>query len=629
MRWAAWISACCPLLMISCTTPQISVKADAAFTQQAARQAEEKVSGYGTISDLTDFYLSLPPPPPSIINHPPIITPPPGAPDPYAQLLAFIQAGPQGHLVTRQHLVQLTPAALSLAQVYLAGGLTNQQLLNSQQAWSLLYAAQSIFQPILTQQGLWNQTFLNQWLAYLTPRQSQLINIATTLYGNIVAPPPPGQPTVTNVPPTIIQANPGAVLQQLTALWRAKDWLGLGEVFPDALFPIIKHAGFSKPMIVLYGSRRRYYGVSASTMRENDGNLEVHNLTREGYYRNDTASGAGRWFQGEDDISLTYFPVEIKDRRVRTLDVIASDRFALLKRLSGGDVNLLSRAYTHNTAALSIDAAFNNKHLRVVGGTTPYASMGGVMGEVTYKYEYLRGRIGGGGLVESSLHGNTDTFLGFLDTEHVLSTPKPYVESKDKERAAFIWASLTLSASGMADRALTRQPDKRSFTNKWGFQGDVRLIPELHTQLDTKYFSVYVYGGVTTAVVPVGHVDLSHPEKSVLMDHIRSHFGTKIRVLVHEAVRANQDPTYDHTIYADAAFVGEVSEVVRRWRFTTDLTYDGFKIGLIGEVEDYQFSGVDDFRLGGRASFMGAYITGLKSLELDDFQLQAGFEIEL
>jgi len=329
------------------------------------------------------------------------------------------------------------------------------------------------------------------------------------------------------------------------------------------------------------------------------------------------------------DISLTYFPIVIENKHVETLDVIASDRFALLKRLSGGNVELLSRTYTHNTAALSIDAAFDNRHLRVVGGVTPYSSMGGVMAEISYETEYLKGRIGGGGLVENSLHGHTDTFLGFLDMEHTLSSPKYYVESEDEEKAVFAWASLTLSGSGLADRSLTHQPDKRSFTNRWGFQGDIRLSPELHTQLDSKYFSAYAYGGVTAAVVPAGKVNLYRPDRSVMLDHIRSHLGGKLRVRVTELIKARTEEDFDHTLYADVAFVVELSQLVRRLRFTTEFTFDLLKVGFVGEAENYQFDGIDDFRLGARAKFMGAYIEGLKSLEFNDFRIQVGFEIKL
>ncbi len=596
-----------------------------AFTEQALRQVDRGTSGYGTFDDLVSFYLTLPPPPVQIINQPPIITPPPSAPDPYAPLLAFIQAGPQGHLVTRAHLVQLTPSALALAQLYLTGNYTYQQLLNSTAASALLYAAQAVFQPLLTQQGLWTQQFLNSWINYL--QQPQLINIVTTLYSNIVSPPPPGQPTITPVPPLIIAVNPLQIIQQATSLWRTQDWIEIAERFPGLIHPLIQHAGFSKLMIILYGSRRHYYGPSAQTMRNDDGNLDVHNINREGYYRNEYASGAGRFFQGKDDISLVYFPVEIEDGKVETLDVVASDRFALLKRMSGGDVELLNRAYTHNTSMLSIDAAFNNRHIRVVAGSTPYSAMGGLMAEITYETELLSGRIGGGGLVDTTYSENVDTFLGFLDMEHTLRSPYfAPARSKDNERVGWLWASLTLSASGMADRALSEQTDKRVFTNRWGFQGDVRLIPEVHAQVDGDYFSVYGYGGVTAAVVPYGKVDLYRPDKSLMLARVRTHFGVKLRVLVSKAV--NSDREFDHTMYADAAFVGEVSELVYRWRFTTDLTFDQAKLGFITEIENYKFDGLDDYRVGARASFYGAYIQVMKSLEFDDSQLQIGVKFE-
>jgi hypothetical protein len=624
------------LLMVGCSTPKITLQAEAAFSQQAVRQSGEKVGSYGDFDDLVNFYLSLPAPAPTIINVPDIITPAPGAPDPYAPLLALVQAGPQGHLATRQHLVQLTPAALALAQLYLSGTVSTTQLINSPQAWALLSAAQSIFQPILQQQGLWNQLFLAQWAYYLRPylrpgpQQQQLINIATTLYNNIVAPPPPGQPTSTPQDPIIITVNPVQIIQTFTELWKTRDWLEIGSKFSDLLYPLIKPSGYTKPMLLLYGSRRRYYGPSAQTMKNDDGDLVVHNMNREGYYKNETATGAGRFFQGQDDISLSYYPIEIENRRVKTLDVVASDRFALLKRMAGGNVDLLSRAYTHNTSLLSVNAGFDNKHLRVVGGVTPYASMGGVMGEIAYDYEYLSGRIGGGGLFETDHYGNSDTFIGFLDTEHTLTTtPQAIVVSEDEERLIFTWASLTMSASGMADRAITKKTKDRPMSGGWGFQGDVRLIPEVHTQLDTSFFSVYAYGGAMVAVVPVGKVNLEETEKSVMLDHIRNHLGVKVRVLVSDIVNSGEDEKFKHTMYADAAVVAEFSDLVRRIRFTTDFTLDLAKIGFIGEAEDYGADGLKDVRLGGRASFMGAYIQGLKSLEFDDFQLQAGFEIKL
>lgn len=614
------------LLTVGCSSPKISVRAETAFTQQAMRQAGNRVTRYGTTADGINFFLSLPPPPSVAINHPPIITPAPGAPDPYGPLLAFLQAGPNGSVITRSHLVQLTPATLSLAQLWISGTVTLSQLFNSAQAWQLMFAAQPILAPL----GLWNQQSLQQWQSYIGTRLQQLVGIAVNLHNNIVAPPLPGQPTITQVPPTIISINQAEVIQHLALLAAADNWLALGNQFPDTLFPLIRHVGFSKPVFLLYGSRRNYYGISASTTRVENGHLSVVNLNQEGYFKNDYASGAGRYFQGQDDISLSYFPVEFNNSKIKTLDVEASDRFGLLKRLSGGNVDLLHRTFTHNTAALSVDAAFNNRHLRIVGGITPYSSMGGVMGEITYKTEYLEGRIGGGVLVESALHGNTDTFLGFIDTEHTLSTtPRVIIESKNEERALFTWATLTLSASTMVDRSLTHQTTGRRLTNKWGFQGDIRLIPELHTQLDADYFSLYAYGGVTNAVVPAGRVDLDHPGRSVALRRIRTHFGLKLRVLVSKAVKNHKNKQFGHTLYADAAFVVELSELVRRWRFTTDFTYDQLRIGFVGEGETFHGLGIDTLRLGGRLKFMNAYIEGLKSLELDDFQLRAGIEFKL
>jgi len=649
-------------LQAGCSAVKITIRADGAFSKQNAKQAEQPTEDYKTYDDLIDFYLTLPPPPPTIIANPPIITQtpapgptpnpptpplaPPPAPNPpnfYGPLLSFIRAGPGGGNITQSHLVQLTPHFLTLARLYL-GGSTINQVLNSGAAWQLVFAAQSILQPL----GLWNQQTLQQWLSYIQARQSRLISLATNLYNNLTAPTPgssqqaptnqpgqagqptgPGQPTIIQQPPTLIYINPLEIIREMTALWKSKDWLRVAERFPDLMHPLIRHAGFSKPMIVLYGSRKGYIRPSAQIMRTKDDHLEVHNLNQNGYYKNDSASGVGRYFQGLDDISLTYFPIEVRNEKVKTLDLIASDRFALLKKMAGGNTDLLTRSFKHNTSLLSIDADFGGRHLRAVGGLTPYGSMGGLMTELTYESELISGRIGGGALIESSYYGNVDTFLGFLDTEHSIRTPYAIVDS-DYDDSLWAWASLTASVSALADRALTHQPDKRGFTGNWGFQGDIRLIPELHAQFDSSYFTLYLYGGVTAAVVPSGDVDLDSPEKSVMLDLVRSHMGCILRILVSNAVNDQESAKqFDHIMFIDFNFAAERSELVRSGRFGADFHIDGFEFGFVGEVDDFLYDGIDDFRVGGRASFMGAYIQGLKSLDLDDFQIQAGFELKI
>ena len=79
-------------------------------------------------------------------------------------------------------------------------------------------------------------------------------------------------------------------------------------------------------------------------------------------------------------------------------------------------------------------------------------------------------------------------------------------------------------------------------------------------------------------------------------------------MLVSKAVQALGDKKFDHTLYADMAFVVELSELSRRWRVTSDFTIDQFRIGVVGEGEDYQGRGVDSLRIGGRLKFMNAHI---------------------
>jgi len=618
--------------------PRVTFHADASITgNDINRWKGNDAPKYRTLADLRNFYLSLPPPPPNISTTPGQPLPPIGSNTAafYGAILQFINSGPGSSTITLAHLQQLTPAFLQLGAVAVnAGSLA--QLLNSPQAFQFLQAAQGILQPL----GLWNANTLNAWINYIIPRQGQLFGIVTTLYFNLINIAPPTSPG--NGPPiiTTVPINTGAILAELFDLltnrsWR-KDWQEIAERAPGLAHRVIKHLGFSEPQIVLYGSRRtRFHRVGIITERRVDGRREVHVLNEEGYFVNDRVSGiAGRYYQGLDDLTLTYFPVEVKNRRVKVLDAIASDRFALLKRMSGGDVSLLDRTTTHSTALLSLDIAFlesQRLHARFVGGTTPYSSMGGFMGNIEYGSGFFKGRVGGGAVVENAYFADSDTFIGYIDTENEIKTPPLRVLSEDKQRGVRTWASLTLAASGMTHFAMNRpvkQLTGEKVPRKWGFQADVRVIPEIHLQLATPYTLWTVSGGVTAGIVPGGHVKLKKVKNSLSLYPLRSHIEASCRLDISEIVRDNALSLTD-SIALEFRFIGEFSQLLDKGRFESTFEYNGLKINAIGELIYYKDGPFTDIYLGGGIGYLGAFVRALKSLKTDDYRIEAGISLGL
>jgi len=618
--------------------PRVTFHADASITgNDINRWQDSDAPKYKTLEDLRNFYLNLPPPPPNISITPGQPLPPtgPGAASFYTAILQFINAGPNGSAVTLAHLQQITPAFMQLGAIAVnAGNLS--QLLNSPQAFQLLQAAQGILQPL----GLWNVSTLNSWINYILPRQGQLFNIVTTLYYNLLNISPPTSPG--NGPPIVVTnpINTGAILAELFDLltsrdWR-KDWAEIAERAPDLVHGLIKHLGFSKPQIVLYGSRRtRFHRAGIITERRRGGDREVHVFNEEGYFVNDRVSGiAGRYYQGLDDFTLTYFPVEVKNGRVNTLDAIASDRFALLKRMSGGNTKLLDRTTTHSTALLSLDVAFTESqrlHARFVGGTTPYSSMGGVMGNIEYGSGFFKGRIGGGAVMDNAYFADSDTFVGYVETENEFKTPALKFVSKDKQRGVRTWSSLTLAASGMAHFAMKRpvkQLTGERLPRKWGLQADIRAIPEIHLQLGTPFTLWTVSGGLTAGIVPGGHVELKKAERSLSLYPLRSHIEASCRLDISEIIREDT-PTLTASISLEFRVIGEFSQLLDKGRFENTFEYNGLKVNAIGELIHYKDGPFTDIYLGGGIGYLGAFVRALKSLNTDDYRIEAGISLGL
>jgi hypothetical protein len=625
--------------------PRIAFHADAAISGRNINYLRHRDKArYKSFNDLTDFYLSLPPPPipPPQINTT-IIWTQPGSVNVnpyYSQLLSFINAGPGGGSITLNHLLQITPSLMLLAQTFINSNTTLSQVINSSQGWQVLAVAQSILQPL----GMWNQQTLNAWYSYIVPQQYQLQQILTTLYNQLLAAqviPPPTSQMITSVTqaPSI---NPFEVISELNQIWKSKDKIKIAERFPSLVYSLIEHVGFSEPQMVIYSSRSRSfasgnYQVGVVTEKRSEGSRDVHVLNQEGYFVNDTATGAGRWYQGTDDVSLAYLPFEVENGDIETLDVIASDRYALLKRMSGGDTKLLDRASTHSTSLLSLDLAFlesRSLHLRIVGGGTPQSTIGGIMGEIEYgDGNIFTGRIGGGVVYEDTLFDSSDNYLGYLETENTIRTPYASIISDDYERGVRAWGSLSLNISALANRADSRPHQRgKKVSAEWGLQGEARIFPEIHTEMVTGYGLFHLSGGVTSAVVPGGNIDLDHPERTLGLYPIRYHIEFRTRLRLSKIIDAwdGHNPEFnifDEILFLEFGFVTEISKIVDKTRIGARFEISQCAIDFLLEVEYYRSTSFTDVRVGGSFSYRGIFVTALQSIKEKDYRLEVGVDI--
>ena len=586
---------------------------------------------YGTLDDLQEKFLSYPPPPApkpkiktDIVWNPGTDTTPF-----YDDILAFIQAGPGpggvgtvGTLISVQDLQYVTPYLLAVVPLAQAG-MSLQDILNTPEGQAAWYAVQSVLQPI----GMWDVATLNAWIDYIDINIYYVEQVLLKLYDDLISAQPPGTDTVVTV---IVKkaVNPFEVLTKIRELLEDGDENEIAEKLPSLVHAVTKHLGFNKPMIVLYGSRSGNdtsvfpYKLSILTERRRGDRREVHVLNEEGYYINEYPSGVGRFWQGPDDLSLVYLPVVVNDGRVHTMDVVASDLYAWLKRASGGNVRLLDRAATHNTALIFADLGFfdgNKGHIRVVGGSTPHSSLGGVMGELEFGDEddIFSGHVGGGVVYQDTYFKNAGNEIGYLDVEATLRTPYLDVIGKENDRGFRTWASLTLAGAGMVHRptgSVIRRGEEADGT--WGLQGEVRVIPELHGQLtiDDKVL-LTLYGGVTSAIVPGGNINLEHPERTLSLYPIRSHVGGNIKAMVHPMVMLELDG------------VTEVSDLVRKTRVVASAYAFKGSISFVSEFEHYTYDAVRDVRVGGGVSWRGMFVNYLHSLYDADYRLEAGVDI--
>lgn len=620
-----------PLLCSCSLTPSVGIRADGAFTGRNIEQLQDGPREYGDLEDLRNVALSFPPPI-TTIKLPPLPGDPP--PDFYQDLLDLLHTGPGGTAITLEHLYELTPTFLAIAPLIQQD---IQSFLNSPLALVALAELRSVMEPL----GLWNNDSLN----FIIANQLQLTAILTQLYDDLIA----WEPDLIKQPDIKTPVDVIGILNKLADLLDTDDWLLIAERGPSLIHKLIKHVGFSRPQIVLYADRDGYYRAGIQTERYVDGEREIHRFNQSGYVRDDNASGAGRYYQGRDDVSLTYIPVEVQDGEVETLDLVSSDMYALFKRWSGGDTRLLNRTRTFNNGLLSVDVDLSD-YFSVHGGTgaTAYSSFSGAFGELKYGTGLFTGRIAAGFVHEQPFGFSDEKQIVYAETENTLSTPSLEISNVISDTSASMWLSTTLAASGLTMRRLN--------TAMRGMQGDARVIPEWHGLVQSPYFTASAVVGGTAAVVPAGPVDLDEPSKSLQLRFIRTHIGGEfvfnIGQMFHmdalsehkRGVEANlkewwtdkekaaylakfKEPDRANRIAIAFGTMTEVSKLVEATRLTLDFIYDELRVGSIVEVERYKDSSFTDVRLGGSFAYKFVRVAGVKSIEDNDYQISAGVDL--
>ena len=509
------------LLLAGCST--FEIHADATYTQSTS---VEKLN-------VADHYLSLPPPPISITRQDEIFTPPPNAN--YQPILDLLHKAPGGSAITLSHLQSLTPFAMALVPIFqklTVANMTWQQLFAIPQIASAYFAAQSLLQPL----GLWNQTSLT----WLLPVWQQFIAPLKEIYAQLTAVGTTYQP-----PDVITKVNPIQVLKTIDDLRRSNDWLELAEVGPGLIHSLVKHLGYVKPLIILYGSKARNYAPAIWTQQDKTN----YTLSQEEGFQSHTLTE--EFYQGDDDISLNYFSIVVKNKSIETLDIISSERSILLKRMSGGDINLLERAETRNTSMLSVGMRERGFKARVVAGRTSYSELGGATLSLDLYSTYASNHIAVGAFVEG------DRFVGYAENELTLYTPHVKVQGDETAEG---WLQTTIALSGMS--------------SDLKFQGDARVIPEVHGTVTIHSAKLHLYGGGTIALAPKGSVNLSHPDRSIGIVPIRAHVGAELKVRVSE----NWD--------VHASGVIEVSKLYQRQRARVGVSYRWLSISGVAEFRN-------------------------------------------
>ena len=594
-------------------TPEYEFHADVIATRRNLSYRKHGKDFYRTTDDLIKFFLSLPPPPVLPPDVSTVFVNPNTIPF-YNALLQFLRAGPGpqgngnlGSLLTVQQLQQITPSLLSLATIITPTS-TGSQILGTPQGVAFILAAQAILQPL----GMWNFPTLQAWANYITPRFGTLTGIVNILRQQLNN---AGPIPITTITPRH-SINILLIAKTIVDILKGGNKRRIAAEIPRLAHAATAHIGFTEPLITLYGLRGGNktsiwpYGVSVSTELRHGGKRTVFNLNENGFFVNPYASGPEKFYQGTNDASLVYVPIELTINTVTTLDVVASNRYAALKKIVGGNARLLDRASFFSTALVSADVALlsdRSLHLRVVAASIPTTDMGGAAVRLNYGEEHLIGHVGLAAVTENK----TENFIGYFETENVLRTP--YFETTEKGTGVRTWASLTAMASVMAHKAMGSR--LRTRKNRWGLQAEARFIPEIHMELATPLVNLRVTAGVTAGIVPGGHLNLDSPERTLGLYPIREHVELELKVLIAQ-----------EALFSILA-VAEFSGLVEKGRVNVALRVKKFVFSCLLELESYRSTSFMDVRLGAGVAYQGIFVNYIHSLKDEDYRVEAGIDI--
>jgi len=419
---------------------------------------------------------------------------------------------------------------------------------------STIAATQAILQPL----GLWNQTSLN----WARQNQQRLFDLATILVGQLKA-------AGTVIQPPDIVSDPYLAINEAQRLWKKRDWIEIAEYYPKILHSLTGYLGYEQPIVFAYASKQ---GYAAAVHMERRGKWFTFNET--GYF-----TSHSEYYQGDDDISLDYFPAKIKRGEVIPLDVVSSDLAMVLKTATGGDVNLLDRAEWRPVSLAYADLGTNGFHARIVGNP----EMGGLVGYWNFESTYLESHIGAGVMIDRDV-------MGYAELEIKGKTPKLSVLGVEETN---LYASLTLAASGLS--------------HKMFLQGDFRIVPEVFWDFTMQEARVRIYGGGTFAAAPGGEADIENP--NIQINHIRTHIGAQVRC-----------PITD-TLSVEFEVVGEFSKLYSKGSATAGIAGESFRASFEVEIKN------DKYMVGGSLIVGPCFLQALTSKE--ETKAVAGLRYEI
>ncbi len=574
------------ILLAGCASPKATIAVQGTLNKGTVERWRQGQPDYKAREELLDYLLGQPPAP--ALYRP---TPPrprlPGVPwKPYKPLLDFLHTGPGGIVVDEKHLQAIQAPLMAFGAFLSLPGNQNlslAQLANTPQAQAVVISVRQVFSPL----GLWN-TAVGQWLRN---NLRTLRPLLVTLYRQLLAGPPAPPGTPPPQPPVIV-FDPVLATQLLLEVLSSRDWVDVAGRGPPLLHSLTRHLGYLEPQIVIYGRRREGYGVGV--IMENPDDI-VHVINKDGYTTN--PPGQQRYHQGPNDLTLSYFAVKVRNGKVDTPELEASELFRWAKEAYGGDVSLLGRTRHPVNSMVKLDLDWEGTHLRLAAGATPHQTLASLAIEQRLGSADSTAQVrGAAGLLYETAFGGEGTSLGYAEIEAVLRT-KRWDAVGDGGRAS-ARLQTTLALAGLVGEHV--------------LQGDARLVPELLLDLDlAEAVRIEFTMGFTVALVPYGKVNLKHPLRSLAFR----------RVLTHAKFRIEADAG---PVVLEWGAIGEWSGLRTRARLWTGVSWGDANIKSLVTLE--KFGNYLDSYLGVALAYGGLTANVLQQIDGDRYIIQAGFE---